>query len=142
MTTITDLRELDNNSELEHHGVKGMKWGVRKDRDKNSEAIEARKLAKANRRSISNTDLDAYISRLKKEQELKKLVEEDSPMGRGKHFVNGIMSESGKRILTGAASGAGAYILAMAVSNKFNPANTAKGINPIELGKQMMPKKK
>ena len=34
MTTMAELRELAsvNESELEHHGVKGMKWGVRHDR--------------------------------------------------------------------------------------------------------------
>lgn len=99
------------NEFLEHYGVKGMKWGVRrtdaqlarsakKDPNTPEGAVRAkRKSAVSNRRTISDKDLDALVDRLKKEKQLKDLVDED--VAPGKKFAKNIINDSGNKILKG-----------------------------------------
>ena len=76
--------------ELQHHGVKGMKWGVRKDRKKVSE--------------MTDEELKTANKRKKLENEYKKL--------------NYPVTESYKNKLVGAATGAAA-VATVAIVKKY-----------------------
>lgn len=120
-----------NEEYLEHHGIKGMKWGVRRSEaqlakvrghsskssdDKNE--ISARKVAVKNRRTMSDADLKERINRLKLEKEFKNLTEADVAPGR--KYVSEIFSESGKKVLTMATAGAMAYAVKTAMTKEFD----------------------
>lgn len=74
---------------LQHHGVKGMKWGVRKDRKK-SDRVTVKEVAKSSLREIkslggsarrgklSDDELKNTVTRLRQENELKRLTSNGS----------------------------------------------------------------
>lgn len=102
---------------LVHHGVKGMKWGVRRYqnpdgsytkaglRQRKRDIRRARKEAVKNRVLLSDKDLDARIERLKKEEQLKNLS-----TSAGKKATNDVLGKIAKT----AAAGAGIYALSVA----------------------------
>lgn len=96
-----------------HHGILGMKWGIRRspvqllrargkpktqtDIDNKNKKDQMRKDSK-NRRNLSNEDIKKKIERLNLEKQLKDLTEENiSP---GKKMVADILSSSGKKVAT------------------------------------------
>ncbi len=119
-----------SNEVLYHHGIKGMKWGVRRSPDQLGRARgstkssadqkekEKRKAAVRNRRTLSDAELKKRIERLKMEKEFKNLTEDNiSP---GKKFVSNIMSSAGTKALTIAAAGAMSYGVKVAMTKEFN----------------------
>lgn len=107
---------------LEHHGVLGMKWGVRGARSSSvtvsskrigkgikttgghghpahTDAIRTAKLGQIQRKSgikaLSNDDLQNYTKRLNLEQNAKRLDYETSTAGR--KFVKTLMRDTGKK---------------------------------------------
>lgn len=115
---------------LQHHGIKGMKWGVRRyqnkdgsltpagkkrevrlerknDRKQNKSIKQERSYAAKNRRNLSDSDLDARINRLKKEQQLRELT--DADLRPGRTAVRKFIATSGGKVITAAATGALAY---------------------------------
>ena len=126
---------------LEHYGVKGMQWGVRRTKAQLAKArqeraskkdpsspegkvIAERKAASKNRRLLSNEEVDALISRLEKEKKLKNLVAEDAEPG--KSFTKSVMSDAGKKtirnVVTGTALVAGGAIVGKAFGPEFGAA--------------------
>ena len=111
---------------LEHHGVKGMKWGVRKRSKTRVSSSGARstspnpsskvsapttrdKRVKAlkNRRELSDSDIKDFTSRLQSEKQLKALLDEDVSPGRT--FIKKVMSDAGKQAATKLATNAIIY---------------------------------
>ena len=124
-----------SDSALEHYGVKGMKWGVRKRSKTRVSSSGARstspnpsskvsapnpsskvsapttrdKRVKAlkNRRELSDSDIKDFTSRLQSEKQLKALLDEDVSPGRT--FIKKVMSDAGKQAATKLATNAMTY---------------------------------
>ena len=97
--------------ELEHHGVKGMRWGHRKKNltaSKNPKRFSGtvtkkntttgKQSHKKHIKSLSDSDIQSRIKRLENEKKLSKLEAEDLHPGRV--FIKGALKDSGKQVLT------------------------------------------
>lgn len=122
---------------LTHYGVKGMKWGVRKDRSSSGRprrtrreeaARKDRRSAVQRRRTISEAELRKRIDRLKLEKQLKDLTAEDLNPGRA--FARSVLSSSGRRIATTVATGAGIYAVKMLLERRWDPREAAAYLAP------------
>lgn len=126
------------NNYLQHYGILGMKWGVRRanlntgNKSKIMTADEKKKASMKkdvkNRRTLSDADLKKKLERIKMEKQLKELTaEEISP---GKKAVSEILSTSGKRIATTVVTGAVLYGVKAALSKEFSIKDFASYMTP------------
>jgi hypothetical protein len=124
---------------MEHVGIKGMRWGVRRSRSaKYAEKAAARSSRKKenqsrkeqakNRKLLMEQDLDKYVARLEKEKKLKNLVaEEVTP---GKSFAKAILSDVGKRSISTVGTGLAIYSVRAALTGKFDIKEAAQYMKP------------
>lgn len=113
---------LSVNDILEHHGVKGMKWGVRKDGSQGSgfrltrkgrlksapapsedkarvnEALS--KVKSGNTSALSNKELQAVVTRMNLEQQFSRLTSRPSTKGKGAKFVSEVLGNVAKQQAT------------------------------------------
>lgn len=110
-----------NDQFLYHHGVKGMKWGVRKDKVKSSVSKrrtqnkqlrsikKKRRQADRLRSTLSNKELDTRIKRLEKEERLHTLTKNNVNTGRTETAK--LLKKVGTTVATTALVGVASYAL-------------------------------
>lgn len=133
-------------SELYHHGIKGMKWGIRRTRKQldraagrikkssddtaeNKQNIKKVSSAKSSVKSLSDDELKKRIRRLQDEKTYRDLLksEEQPKIFDGKKFVISVLEQSGKNIATQATTYAmGTAVNKMVRKDIVNPKKGQK----------------
>ena len=121
--------------ELQHHGIKGQKWGVRRFQTADGKltpagkhrASETKKRTDAkNRGTLTNAQLKQKIERLQLEKQLRELT--NSEVNSGRVYAQKILKDVGSKVLTTAASGALLYAGKAAITKSFSPQELANAI--------------
>lgn len=121
--------------DLQHHGIKGQKWGVRRFQNPNGSLTtagkqrvsEAKKRIDAkNRGTLTNAQLKQKIERLQLEKQLRELTSQE--VNSGRVYAQKILKDVGSKVLTTAASGALLYAGKAAITKSFSPQEFANAI--------------
>ena len=125
-------------NELEHHGVKGMRWGHRKTPVRSSRQTSSSTNKSSNRsskktpskkskiKSMSDSEIQSRIKRLEMEKRLSTLSNEDR--NPGTNFVKNALKDSGKQVLTTVGKNAMLGGLRYATDKSFTGKDFAKSL--------------
>jgi hypothetical protein len=98
LVVVDETQRLDK--VLEHHGIKGMKWGVRRTRAQLDAASEDFKTVSTHRSTIkeaggthvlSNQELQTVITRLNLEQQYSRLTAQPSTLQKGQKAIKEVL---------------------------------------------------
>lgn len=95
------------------------------DREK-AKAIKDRKQSMEDIRLLSDDEIQSRITRLKNEQELKRLTVQD--VEPGKKYINSILSDSGRKVATTVLTGAAIYGVKYLIDNDFDKSEFARTV--------------
>lgn len=124
---------------LSHHGIKGMKWGIRRtpaqlghdtggkkpSSDKSDD--EESKPKKKTVSTMSDTELQSKIKRLELEKRYRELSASQKEVSAGKKFVNRVLERAGENIATQFTT----YVLGTATNKAFEKIfDDPKIVNP------------
>jgi hypothetical protein len=81
---------------LEHYGVKGMKWGIRKDRKGSG-----KKTAEQTAKTLTNKELKKRVDRMNLEKQYSSLSKkaEAASKSKGKKIVDEVLADFGGRVV-------------------------------------------
>ena len=112
--------------ELQHHGIKGQKWGVRRFQNADGSLTTAGKQRASATKKRTNAQLKKKIERLQLEKQLRELT--NSEVNSGRVYAQKILKDVGSKVLTTAASGALLYAGKAAITKSFSPQELANAI--------------
>lgn len=84
---------------IKHHGVKGMRWGVRRKRGSNGR-IKSTSPAKPKAKDLSDDDLRKTINRMQMEKQYSTLTSSKSKKRAGADFVKSVAGTVAKTAVT------------------------------------------
>lgn len=85
---------------LEHYGIPGMKWGVRKQSKYSKSSGKSGGSKSRNLKDIPDDELRKIVNRMQLEKQYIDLVKQTSTTGSGKKFANDIMKSAARQQLT------------------------------------------
>ena len=114
--------------ELYHHGIKGMKWGIRRfqnsdgsytDAGKRRRANSDRDWAAKNSSQLSDDELNKRINRLQKEKQLRDLT--DQVVHPGRKMARDLLDRYGNQAIATAVGAAASAAATVYITKKINP---------------------
>jgi hypothetical protein len=104
---------------IEHHGVKGMRWGVRRARGSRVSKAKARTKYGKSPSRLTNAELERRINRMQTEKRYNELNKRD--VSNGERIASEILTNAGKKVATTVLAAAGMYAVKVALSKKLGP---------------------
>ena len=131
MSTVSDKKvthhRMTGAEYIEHHGVKGQKWGIRNSRIRNArDHHSAKKAANAAReahiKNLSDEEINKYIRRLELEKKYKDLSSPQKTAG--KKYAHELAQNSGKAVVGTVVSTTAAFAIKRALSKTVKEVAT------------------
>ena len=110
---------------FEHHGIRGMKWGVRKRGGTTPSRKATRTVYGKHPKNLTSAELDRRIKRMEAEKKYNQLNSRD--ITKGHQLASEILTNSGRTVLTTVVTGALLLGVKSAVEKKLGP-EVAKAI--------------